>query len=151
MIFLFVVFNISDDFKNKSKENPANLFRQCDYCNSPQPRYKLHPNHEKAKPDFKYLKFEQCLPGCMVNLYKTLKDVTYLTTSESKQEIVSLTSDVSCEAYDAPTSHISSSTSQMHSKRTASQLSSSKISPPPTILQQKDSFNKGRLLIFYIS
>ena len=137
------MFNISDDFKNKSKNNPPNLFRQCDYCNSPQPRYKLHPDHQVAFSDHKYLEFKQCLPGCVANSNKT-----NIPTNLSYREDVPvlLETDISCVAYDTPSPHNFRSNSHPHfapQHHLAFQPSSSNTSPPPVNVQQKDSFNKG--------
>ena len=123
-VLTFVVSKI--EFKEKYKKNPPNLLRQCDYCNSPQPRYKLHPNHEKAFPDNKYLEFKQCLPGCVANANNTLLISTSMTYGPP--QVVSLRNDTSCVAYDASTFQDPSSTSRTHS---ASELSSQKPSPQP--------------------
>ena len=132
------------EFNDKYKKNPLNLLRQCNYCNSSHPRYKLHPYHQKAFPESKYLKFKQCLPGCVVISNDTFNEETHLT-NEKKQN-VSLTNDTSCVAYDAPTSHDPSSTSRTQS---TSKLSSHKTSPSPNS-QQTHCLNKGRFLVFYI-
>ena len=95
MIFSVV---LKKEFERKSKNNPLNLFRQCNYCNSPQPRYKLHPHHLVAFPEYKYLAFYQCLPGC-VNLHKLDERKTYLMNNSSR--IVNVTNDTSCLAFDS--------------------------------------------------
>ena len=131
-----------DDFKTKSKDNPPNLLRQFNYCNSPQPRYKLHPDHLVAFPEFKYLAFKQCLPGCVVESNKTSNLRTEL---QSGTKNILLTDDVSCVAYDAPFPYNTSAIFQTH---TACNLSLHNYSSLPANLKQKDSFDKGRM--FYI-
>ena len=139
---------LEDDFKNKSKNNPPNLLRQCNYCNISQPRYKLHPNHQAAFPDHKYLAYKQCLPGCVVISRKAFNKTTIVPNKKPHNVIVLLTNDTLCVAYDVPSSNNLISNSQTPSKSAAAQLSSSNISP--LILKKKDYFNEGRFLVFSI-
>ena len=74
-----------------------NLFSQCNYCDSPQPRYKLHPSHLKAYPGDKYLKFEQCLPGCVANSRELNQTIELQNGNLS---LVNVTNDISCFAFD---------------------------------------------------
>ena len=71
--------------------------RVCNVCNSTQPRYKLHPKHVKTTPPFKYLAYQQCLPGCVVAENRTSEvkiTLTYVVKS------LNVTNDISCKAYD---------------------------------------------------
>ena len=107
MIFSVV---LKKEFERKSKNNPLNLFRQCNYCNSPQPRYKLHPYHSVAFPEYKYLAFYQCLPGC-VNLHKVDEKKTYFTNNKGRIVHVNVTNDTSCLAFDpSPANNVSKPT-----------------------------------------
>ena len=74
-----------------------NLFSQCNYCDSPQPRYKLHPNHSEAYPGDKYLKFKQCLPGCVTNSREFNKTIELQNGNSS---LVNVTNDISCLPFD---------------------------------------------------
>ena len=65
-IFLAVTKNY---FKANYSNNPVNLLNQCEVCKNPQPRYKLNTKHGSAIPTFKYLSYQQCLPGCV--FYRT--------------------------------------------------------------------------------
>ncbi|CAB4003601.1 Hypothetical predicted protein, partial [Paramuricea clavata] len=85
-------------FSANYSNNPVNLLRLCDACNSPQPRYKLIHGHEKAYSQFKYVAYQQCLPGCVVKSKKTCNVTITLTSNEEK--IVNLENDTSCKAYD---------------------------------------------------
>ena len=88
-------------FKEKYGNNPSNLLSQCDYCKSSQPRYKLYEKHSEVYPQFKYLAYKQCLPGCVV---KSKQSFNAKVTKTSGADVnVSLTRDTSCEAYDLPT------------------------------------------------
>ncbi|CAB4019963.1 Hypothetical predicted protein [Paramuricea clavata] len=84
-------------FNASYANNPVNLIRQCNVCNSPQPRYNLIHEHVEALPQYKYLAYEQCLPGCVVvEKDATLKNIQF--TSGDGLKIV--TNDISCKAYD---------------------------------------------------
>ena len=96
-------------FRNKHKKNPPNLVKGTNYCNSPQPRYKLHPDHEEAFPEFKYLAYEQCLPGCVVISWEPFNKSTSMQNKNLLN--VPLRNDTSCEAYD--TSSLKNSASNL--------------------------------------
>ena len=96
---------LKEDFERKSKNNPLNLFSQCNYCDNPQPRYKLHPSHSAAFPNYTYLPYEQCLPGCVAN-QRTRNITTYLQSESSY--FVEVTNDISCAAFDpSPANNVS--------------------------------------------
>ena len=81
------------EFKTKAMNNPLNLFSQCNYCDSPQERYKLHPNHQQASPEYKYLEFKRCLPGCVANSSELNKKTELQNGNGS---LVNVTNDTSC-------------------------------------------------------
>jgi hypothetical protein len=85
-------------FNANYTKNPVNLIRVCNVCDSAQPRFKLNPDHVKATPPFKYLAYQQCLPGCIV-LKNNQSDKTTMMTS-NKQKNFPLTNDILCKAYD---------------------------------------------------
>ena len=86
------------DYKANCTKNPVNLIRVCNVCDSAQPRYKLHPNHFDAVVAFKYLAYQQCLPGCVVVKNETSNKQTSFMSGRSVS--VPLTSDILCKAYD---------------------------------------------------
>ena len=94
-IFLAVTKNY---FKANYSNNPVNLLNQCEVCKNPAPRYKLNKKHGSSIPTFKYLSYQQCLPGCVVEKKKTFKVKIIFTSNED--EIVDLANDISCKAYD---------------------------------------------------
>ncbi|XP_028401245.1 uncharacterized protein LOC114524285 isoform X1 [Dendronephthya gigantea] len=64
---------VSESYYRKNyKKNPKNLQSSSDYCNKAQRRYKLPRDHYFTPPKFKYVGYEQCLPGCVVK-----KNVTF--------------------------------------------------------------------------
>ena len=85
-------------FKAKFSKNPVNLIRVCNVCNSTQPRYKLHPNHINVVLQYKYLAYQQCLPGCVVVKNKTSNKQTSMLFGSPVS--VPLTNDILCKAYD---------------------------------------------------
>ena len=86
------------NYKATYTKNLVNLIRVCNVCNSAQPRYKLHPNHFDAVVAFKYLAYQQCLPGCVVVKKETSNKQTSLISGSA--DSVPLTSDILCKAYD---------------------------------------------------
>ena len=94
-IFLAVTKNY---FKANYSNNPVNLLNQCEVCKNPQPRYKLNSKHHSSTPTFKYLSYQQCLPGCVVVKNKIFK-VT-ITFTSNVHKIVELTNDILCKLYD---------------------------------------------------
>ena len=84
------------------KKNPMNLRGQPDYCHKAKRRYKLHPDHYHALPNFKYLAYEQCLPGCVVKKNHTVSHAVEFGDELPKKNIL-LTNDTKCEAYDRVT------------------------------------------------
>ena len=60
-------------FKANYSNNPVNLLNQCEVCKNSQPRYKLNSEHHSSTPTFKYLSYQQCLPGCVVEMNKIFK------------------------------------------------------------------------------
>ena len=80
------------------EKNPTNLRGQPDHCKKARRRYKLHPHHCNAFPDFKYLAYEQCLPGCVVNKNNAFNRTVTLVAGDRKS--ILLTNDTKCEAYD---------------------------------------------------
>ncbi len=95
-------FAVSEDYFNAEySNNPSNLLSQCDYCKSSQPRYKLYEKHSVVYPQFKYLAYKQCLPGCVVK--SNLPFDTKVTETNNHETTISLRSDTLCEAYDLPT------------------------------------------------
>ena len=128
------------DFNYKYKKNPPNLLKKCNYCNSPQPRYKLHPDHQEAFPEFKYLAYKQCLPGCVVTSSKPFNMSTSMQNENSLN--VPLTNDTSCVAYDVPSLQNPSSNSHAYS--------ASKLFSHSTLRLSNVHFNKGRFLIYFI-
>ena len=92
------------DFKANYSKNPPNLLSKCNYCDHPQPRYKLHEDHFSVFPEYKYLGYKQCLPGCVVIRNLTSDNITKIThkTSQPKKPYpVWLISDTKCVAFDA--------------------------------------------------
>ena len=85
------------DFKIQKQHNPENLRNRCDFCKSPQPRYKRHPKIQDVRPQHKYLSYKQCLPGCFATNSNTIVERVTLITG--KQESVSITNDIECEVY----------------------------------------------------
>ncbi|CAB4004551.1 Hypothetical predicted protein, partial [Paramuricea clavata] len=86
-------------FKANYSNNPVNLLNQCEVCKNPQPRYKLNSKHGSSTPPFKYLSYQQCLPGCVVEKNKIFKvKITFTSTDEHK--IVELTNYILCKPYD---------------------------------------------------
>jgi hypothetical protein len=94
-IFLAVTKNY---FKANYSNNPVNLLNQCEVCKNPQPRYKLNSEHHSSTSTFKYLSYQQCLPGCVVEKNKIFK-VT-ITFTSNVHKIVELTNDILCKPYD---------------------------------------------------
>ena len=97
---MYIFLAVTEVYFNASYvNNPVNLVRQCSVCNSPQPRYNLIHEHVKALPQFKYLAYQQCLPGCVVvEKNASIKKVKF--TSDDGVKIVNFTNDISCKAYD---------------------------------------------------
>ena len=92
-------FAVSEDYFNAEySKNPSNLLSQCDYCKSAQPRYKLYEKHSNVYPQFKYLAYKQCLPGCVVKSNTPFD--TKVTETNNHETTISLRSDTLCEAYD---------------------------------------------------
>ncbi len=89
------------EFKAKYPNNPPNLLSKCNYCDHPQPRYKLHEGHLDIKPEFKYLGYKQCLPGCVVIRLPGDKFTKTTYTTSGNNNPVLLTSDTKCVAFDA--------------------------------------------------
>ena len=85
-------------FKAKYSKNPVNLIRVCNVCNNTQTRYKLHPKHDNVVLPYKYLAYQQCLPGCVVVKNETFNKQTSMLSGSLDN--VSLTNDISCKAYD---------------------------------------------------
>ncbi|CAB4018513.1 Hypothetical predicted protein, partial [Paramuricea clavata] len=85
-------------FKAKFSKNPVNLIRLCNVCNITQPRYKLHPKHFNVVLPYKYLAYQQCLPGCVVVKNETSNKQTSMLSGSSVG--VPLTNDILCKAYD---------------------------------------------------
>ncbi|CAB4032867.1 Hypothetical predicted protein, partial [Paramuricea clavata] len=85
-------------FKAKYSKNTVNLIRVCNVCNNAQPRYKLHPKHFNVDLQYKYLAYQQCLPGCVVVKNETSNKQTSMLSGSSVN--VPLTNDISCKAYD---------------------------------------------------
>ena len=93
-----IFFTVSEkDFKNQKQHNPENLRNRCDFCKSPQPRYKPHPKIQEVSPELKYLSHKQCLPGCFATNSNTIVEHFPLITG--KQERVEITNDIECEVY----------------------------------------------------
>jgi hypothetical protein len=96
-----------DDFKANYSKNPLNLLTDCNYCDHPQPRYKLVHNRGNAKPtpEFKFLGYKQCLPGCTVirspsdNFSKLI--AYHINAEKFSRAPVWLTNDTKCVAFDA--------------------------------------------------
>ena len=128
-----------DYFKNKSRKNPPNLLKKCNYSDSPQPRYKLHPDHEEAFPEFKYLAYKQCLPGCIVINPVPFNLSTNLSNKVTKNVQILLTNDTSCVAYDKPPLENSSSNSHTYS---ASKPFSNSTLPLSNLPANKGNFLK---------
>jgi hypothetical protein len=94
---------LPEEFGYESKKNPLNLFSQINYRNSPQPTYKLNPDHSKHFPDNKYLLYQQCLPGSIVNAIGSSKrNISRISGLEKEVDVINHTS---CEAYDVPRSN----------------------------------------------
>ena len=93
-----IFFAVSEkDFKIQKQHNPENLRNRCDFCKSPQPRYKPNPKIQDVSPELKYLSHKQCLPGCFATNSNTIVERVTLITG--KQESVSITNDIECEVY----------------------------------------------------
>ena len=92
------------------EKNPKNLRSKHDYCKKAQ-RYKLHPDHHNAIPRFKYLAYEQCLPGCIVRKNYTEKIRTQLAYNGKRD--VPLTSETECVAYDNNMENLTSCSSSL--------------------------------------
>ena len=69
---------------------------QCDFCNETRPRYKVHQNALFISPDFLYLPYNQCLPGCVAKSNITSTKQTRLVDG-SKDINVSVTDHTQCE------------------------------------------------------
>ncbi|CAB4023523.1 Hypothetical predicted protein [Paramuricea clavata] len=108
-------------FKAKFSKNPVNLIRLCNVCNSAQPRYKLHPKHFNVVLPYKYLAYQQCLPGCVVVRNETSNKQTSMVFGSPVN--IPLTNDISCKAYDG------AKTQQQH-KNNPEKLKSSSSEPP---------------------
>lgn len=94
------MFAVSEDyFRRKRQNNPENLRNRCDFCKSPQPRYKPHPNIKYALLIFKYMPYTKCLPGCFAVKSSTVMRLTYYYFGFT--ENVSMSSDMQCETYDS--------------------------------------------------
>ena len=93
-----IFFTVSEkDFKIQKQHNPENLRNRCDFCKSPQPRYKPNPKIQDVSPELKYLSHKQCLPGCFATNSSTIvKNATLITGT---QERVQITNDTECEVY----------------------------------------------------
>jgi hypothetical protein len=89
--------------KNKFKKNPLNLFSQINDRNSPQPTYRLHPDHSKHFSDNKYLLYQQCLPGSIVDAVGSSK--RNKSRISGLEEEVDVINHISCVAYDVPHSN----------------------------------------------
>ena len=94
-----IFFTVSKkNFKIQKQHNPENLRNRCDFCKSPQPRYKPHPKIRVVFPQHKYLSYKQCLPGCFATNSNTTVEHFPLITG-GKQERVEITNDIECEVY----------------------------------------------------
>ena len=94
---------LPEEFGYESKKNPLNLFSQINYRNSPQPTYKLHPDHSKHFSDNKYLLYQQCLPGSIVDAVGSSK--RNKSRISGLEEEVDVINHISCVAYDVPNSN----------------------------------------------
>ena len=117
-------------FNANYTNNPVNLMRVCNVCDSAQPRYKLIPYHATAISTFKYREYQQCLPGCVVVKNSTSK--VEITEISNAMKNVTLTNDISCKAYDGENTE-----RQLHSSPTTQD-----ITPKPQ--KHPGSSDKGK-------
>ena len=147
---LSLVFNLNlcdfflvskKEFESKYTNNPLNLLSQINYRNTPQPRYKLHPEHSSLIPESKYLLFKRCLPGSYVASTKPSDAIIYRKSGNGNgKKVNNHIYHTSCVAYDVPRSHNSTAACQSPS----SDKSTSQSMKAPG----EDSLNRGRILIF---
>ena len=69
---------------------------QCDFCNETRPRYKVHQNALYVSPEFLYLPYNQCLPGCVAKSSITSTKQTQLVY-DKKNVDVSITDHTQCK------------------------------------------------------
>ena len=67
---------------------------QCDFCNETRPRYKVHQNALYISPEFLYLPYNQCLPGCVAKPSITSKQTRLVNGSDIS---VSITDHTQCK------------------------------------------------------
>ena len=84
-------------FRSNRHKNPENLRNRCNFCESPQPRYKPHPNISFVKPEFKYLLHEKCLPGCFAVKSETTEKMTHDVNGGVYEVLI--THDTQCKDY----------------------------------------------------
>ena len=87
----------SEEFKSQRLRNPENLRNRCDFCKSPQPRYKAHLHTDSTFSKSKYLLQTQCLPGCFATTVNTTNVEVGHTSQNSK--VVSIQDDIECDVY----------------------------------------------------
>ena len=68
---------------------------QCDFCNETRPRYKVHQNASFVSPEFLFLPYNQCLPGCVAKSSITSTVTTRLVYGLNVN--VSITDHKQCE------------------------------------------------------
>ena len=102
--FSFVFLAVNKSYFNSSyPRNPVNLFAQSNRCDNRQPRYMKHPQFDDIYPEYQYLPYHQCLPGCFViDDNVTVKETYKNDEGEKGDRInVTITHDKECVAYDS--------------------------------------------------
>ena len=80
-----------NDFLKEYENNPVNLRRPCDFCKKPHPRYMRHPEKDSVvSPEFRYLPYHQCLPGCDTNSTKPGEFITHLHNAPIERSVFKL-------------------------------------------------------------
>ena len=89
----------SEEFKSQRLRNPENLRNRCDFCKSPQPRYKDHLHTNSTFSESKYLLQTQCLPGCFATTVNTTNVEVGHPSAILGREVVSIQDDIECDVY----------------------------------------------------
>ena len=80
--------------------NPENL-RTCNrsaYCSKPQPRYVINTWGVESQPEWRYIKYHQCLPGCRTTRTKKISDDKFVSMLDEKKTQTVL-DDLACSPY----------------------------------------------------
>ncbi|CAB4017521.1 Hypothetical predicted protein [Paramuricea clavata] len=87
------------EFTSKLAMNPENL-RACNrsaYCSKPQPRYVINTWGVESEPQWRYIKYHQCLPGCKSTT--TISEYKFENLRGEPARTQTVSEDLACSPY----------------------------------------------------